>query len=58
MSCGIGHKQGLDPGLLWYRPMATTLIGLLAWERIYAIGTALKKKAKCNKWAGITFSPY
>ena len=34
MSCGVGHRQGLDPELLWLwrRPAATALIQPLAWE--------------------------
>jgi len=34
MSCGVGHRCGLDPVLLWlwYRPAATALIQPLAWN--------------------------
>ena len=44
MSCGVGHRHGLDPMLLWlcYRPEATAPIGPLALEPPYATGTALK----------------
>ena len=34
---------------LWHRPVATALIGPLAWESPYATGVALKKYAKANK---------
>ena len=45
MSCGVGHRCGLDPLLLWLwrRP---ALIWPLAWERPYATGAALKDKIK------------
>ena len=49
MSCGIGRKRGLDPELLWYRPLATAPIRPLAWETPYAAGVALKKKKKKKK---------
>ena len=57
VSCGVGRRRGLDPGLLWLwrrlwrRLAAAVLIGPLAWERPYAAeGVALKdKKAKTNK---------
>ena len=56
MSCGIGHRRGLDPVLLWLwpRPAATAPIRPQAWEPPYAMGAALKrqkdqkKKKKCN----------
>ena len=46
MSCGIGHRHGPDPTLLWLwrGPVATTMIGPLAWEPPYAIGAALKSQ--------------
>ena len=45
MSCGVGHRCGSDPTLLWlwYRPAASALIGPLAWEPPYAVGAALEK---------------
>ena len=48
MSCGIGHRCGLDPLLLWlwHRLVATDLIRRLAWEHPYAVGAALKIKKK------------
>ena len=44
MSCGVGHRQGLDLTLLWLwcTPAAVALIGPLAWEPPYAAGAALK----------------
>ena len=50
MSCGVGHRGGSDPALLWLWPWpwpwpaATALIGPLAWELPYAMGMALKSK--------------
>ena len=34
MSCGVGHRCGSDPALLWLwcRPAAAALILPLAWE--------------------------
>ena len=51
MSCGIGHRQGLDLALLWLwcRLVAAALIRPLAWEPPYAAAVALKKKAKKKK---------
>ena len=48
MSCGIGHRCGLDPTLLWLwsRPAAAAPFPLLAWELPYAVGVALKSKKK------------
>ena len=42
MSCGVGCRHGSDPALLWlwHRPVATALIGPLAWEPPYAAGAA------------------
>ena len=46
MSCGVGHRCGSDPMLLWLwcRPVATALIEPLAWEPPYAVGAALKRQ--------------
>ena len=46
MSCGVGHRCGLDPALLllWHRPAARAPIRPLAWELPYALGTALKEQ--------------
>ena len=48
MSCGVGHRRGSDPELLWLwrRPTAVALIGPLAWESPYAAGVALKNTHK------------
>ena len=45
MSCGEGHRRGLDPALLWLwcRSAATAQIRALAWEPPYATGVALKE---------------
>ena len=50
MSCGVGHKCGLDPTLLWLwcRLEGTALMGPLAWEPPYAAPVALKSKKKLN----------
>ena len=50
MSCGVGHRPGLDPMLLclWCRPAAVALIHPLVWEPPYAAGMALKKKKKVS----------
>ena len=48
VGCGVGHRFGLDPELLWLWPWcrlaAVALIPPLAWETPYAAGVALKKK--------------
>ena len=46
--CGVGHRRGLDPMLLWlwYRLEAVAPIRPLALETPYATGTALKSKKK------------
>ena len=51
MSCGIVHRHGSDPALLWlwYRPEAVAPIQPLAWEPPCATGVALKSKAKKKK---------
>ena len=54
MSCGVGHRHGLDPTFLWLwrRPVAMAPIRLLAWEPPYAEGAALEKaKRQTNKQA-------
>ena len=57
MSCGVGHRCGLDPTLLclWCRPAAVTLIRPLVWESPNATGLALKNKTKTEKgrFAGV-----
>ena len=42
MSCGVGHRHGLDLAWLW--PAATAPIRPLVWELTYATSVALKKK--------------
>ena len=46
MSCGIGHRCGLDPMLLWlwFRLAVEALIRPLAWKLPYAMGGATLKK--------------
>ena len=46
VSCGVGHRHGLDPALLWLWPAATAPIRPLAWEPPYATSAALKSKKK------------
>ena len=54
MSCGIGHRRGSDPTLLWlwHRLAAVALIRPLAWEPLYAVGVALKRKKKKSLLGG------
>ena len=51
MSCGVGHKHGMDPALLWLwcRPAAIDWIRPLAWEPPYAAGAALEKAKRQKK---------
>ena len=51
MSCGVGHRRGLDPALLWlwHRPVATAPIGPLAWEPPYATGAAQEMTKRQKK---------
>ena len=46
MSCGIDHRCGSDPMLLWLwrRPVAIAPIQPLGWKLPYAVGMALKSK--------------
>ena len=48
MSCGVGHRLGLDLVLLllWCRLAATAPIQPLAWESSYAESAALKRLKK------------
>ena len=48
MSCGVGHRCGLDPTVLclWCKLAAAAPIGPLAWGLPFAMGVALKKKTK------------
>ena len=53
MSCGVGHRRGSDPALLWpwRRPAAIAPIQPLSWEPPYAAGAApeIAKRQKTNK---------
>ena len=51
MGCGVGHRHGSEPALLWLwcRLAAVALICTLAWEPPYAAGVALKKRPKKKK---------
>ena len=51
MSYGVGHRGGVDPGLLWLwqRPAAAAPILPLFWELPYAVGTALESKREKKK---------
>ena len=52
MNCGIDHRHGWDPELLWLWPRLaiTAPIRPLAWEPPYAADAALKKlKRQTNK---------
>ena len=47
MSCGVGHRHGLDLAFwLWHRPAAVAPIRPLVCEPPYATAVALKKKKK------------
>ena len=52
MSCGVGHRHGLHPRLLWLwcRLAAPAPIGPLAWEPPCAASAAVKRqKDQTNK---------
>ena len=53
MSCGVGHRCGSAPELVWLRcrPAAIALMQPLSWEPPYAASVALKSKKqnKANK---------
>ena len=49
MGCGVGRRSGLDPTLLWRRPVATAPIRPLVWELPYTAGAALEKLKKKKK---------
>ena len=48
VSCGVGHRCGLDLVLLWLwcRPAAAAPLRPLAWERPHAVGAALERQRK------------
>ena len=51
MSCGVGHRRGPDPELLWlwHGLAAVAPIGPLAWEPPCAMGAAAVKRQKKKK---------
>ena len=59
VSCGVGHRRGLDLALLWlwHRLAATAPVRPLVWEPPHAMGVALKgqkkKKVKKKKRSGV-----
>ena len=57
VSCGVGHRRGSDPKLLWLwrRPVAKAPIRRLAWEPPYATGAA-QEMAKSQKKKKIVIS--
>ena len=63
MSCGIGHRLGSDPALLWlwHRPATVPPIRPLAWEPPYAAVVALKRQKQKQMTANLNkrnvFSP-
>ena len=63
MSCGVGHRRGLDLALLWLwcKPVATALMRPLAWEPPCATGAALKgqkdQKKSANIWQLLVSPP-
>ena len=54
MSCGVAHRHGSDPTLLWlwHRLAAIVPIRPLAWELPYAMGAALKSQKKEGRKEG------
>ena len=51
MSCGVGHRCGWNPVLLWlwHRPVPIALIRPLAWESPYAAAAAQEMAKQTNK---------
>ena len=51
MSCGIGHRWGLDLVLLWlwHRLVAVAPIKPLAWEPPHIAGAALERQKTKEK---------
>ena len=51
VSCGVGHRWGSDPALLWLwcRPASAAPITSLVWELPYAAGAALVKAKRQKK---------
>ena len=50
MNCGVAHRHGSDPVLLWlwWRPAAVAPIRPLALEPPHATGAALKRQNNSN----------
>ena len=44
VSCGVGHRSGSDPTLLWHRLAAIAPTWPLAWELLYTVGVAEGRK--------------
>ena len=57
MSCGVSHRLGSDPTLLWLwrRPVATAPFGPLAWEPPYAEGVAQEMAKRQKKESFIQY---
>ena len=55
MSCGVVHRCGSDPSLLWlwHRLAAVATIKPLVWEPPYAASAALKKKKHISGCLGL-----
>ena len=55
-SCGVGCTCGLETALLWlwHRPAAAALTQSLAWEILYAAGTAPPSPKKKNEKKKVT----
>ena len=53
MSCGVGHRRGSDPELLWLA--ATVVIQPLPWEPPFAAGVALKRQKKKKSLEEFTY---
>ena len=63
MSCSVVHKCGSDLVLLWlwHRLVVTIPIQPLAWEPLYVMGAALKKrqiKIKIPVWGLLYFCEF
>ena len=59
VSCGVGHRLGLDPALLWLwcRMAAVALFGPLAWEPPYAVDATLKRKNRSSHHGSAVSEP-
>ena len=51
MSCGVGHRHGSDPMLLWLRCTVAAIAPIrpLTWEPPYAAGAAQKTNKQTKK---------